>query len=505
MGGNVIAFDTPARAPTVRPKSEVRFYGEGRLGVAQYVPLYDTGPLVSEFSPYNGATDVSVTQSSINFDIRNDQGNLMSYTVTTSPNVGGGSGSGLANGRYSVPISGLTPNTVIQWTIIVSDGSHQISQSHTFKTSMKPTWYDQAWPYRKTVTIASAYLEGSPANFPLLIDVTDADLAARAKADGSDILFTSVNGVKLDHQIVSYGAGHLVAYVRLPVLGSSEDTVVLMYYGNGGAASQANPSGVWDSGSSLVLHLDAQTLDSTVNGNNGNAQGGVTKGVAGVVGPAYTFDGATGFIQVPSSNTISGFPSALTVSLWVRFTTVNSRQTLVSKSSGTTGNSFFLEYWNAQSTYGKVLHFQGFNGTIARDWYCPFSPSANIWYYVTVVWTYGGVPMFYVNGAQVATVVSPGGGNMGRLNALFKNDGTDLLIGRSWDSTTRFLRGSVDEVSVSSVVRSSDWIEGEYRNINSPGTFYSVSAQEGSSIIPDKVSLTLTVSRPRGSRQDGSL
>ena len=482
MGNQIIAYDTPARTPAIRPRSEVRFYSESRLGAAEYVPLADVQPLLSDTSPYNGATDIPATQTSISFNLRDDQGGLMSYTVTTNPNIGSGSASGLTNGRYSVPISGLAPNTAYQWTITATDGTHPITRTFTFKTMVSPLWYDIAWPYRKTITVFSAYVDGSQVNFPLILDITDTDLAAKAKSDGSDIFFTSAKGVKLDHQIESYSNGHLVAWVRLPTLSIDKDTAILMYYGNSGATSQANPSAVWDSGSRMVLHLDAQTLDSTVNSNNGSSQGGVTKGVAGVVGSAYTLDGSTGFIQVPSSSTVSGFTSSLTVSLWVKFQDVNRRQTLVSKFAGTDQKSFFLDYWNAQSTFGKVLYFSGsVDGVNTKDWYCQFSPTANTWYYVVVVWTSGGVPMFFVNGSQVATVVS-GGGNMGRLASLFQNDATDLAIGKSWDASTRFLRGTIDEVRISGSIRNAARVKAEYLNIVSPGTFYKKGAEEG---IPD--------------------
>ncbi|MBI5086083.1 MAG: hypothetical protein HZB13_15970 [Acidobacteria bacterium] len=39
-------------------------------------------------------------------------------------------------------------------------------------------------------------------------------------------------------------------------------------------------------------------------------------------------------------------------------------------------------------------------------------------------------------------------------------------------------QGLLDEVRVSSVVRTPDWIVTEYRNQDAPGTFYSVGAQQ---------------------------
>src|SRR5690606_2542079 len=81
-------------------------------------------------------------------------------------------------------------------------------------TAQGQTWYSTGWNYRKAITIdASNVGTGPHTSFPLLIDITDADLAARALSAGNDILCTSSHGTtKLSHQIESYvsASGDLV-------------------------------------------------------------------------------------------------------------------------------------------------------------------------------------------------------------------------------------------------------------------------------------------------------
>jgi len=140
-------------------------------------------------------------------------------------------------------------------------------------------WYDTGWQYRKEITIDNTKVSASLSDFPVLIDIIDADLASNAQADGDDILFTDDSDVKLSHEIELYNSttGHLVAWVKVPSLSSSIDTVIYVYYGNSSVGSQQDVNNVWDSDFVMVQHLEeasGNVLDSTTNGNNGIPVGG---------------------------------------------------------------------------------------------------------------------------------------------------------------------------------------------------------------------------------------
>ncbi|MEI6711229.1 MAG: DUF2341 domain-containing protein [bacterium] len=62
------------------------------------------------------------------------------------------------------------------------------------------------------------------------------------------MLFTAADGTKLDHEIEKYvpTTGQLIAWVRVPALSASVDTVIYMYYSNAMVADQWNKTGVWD-------------------------------------------------------------------------------------------------------------------------------------------------------------------------------------------------------------------------------------------------------------------
>ena len=68
-------------------------------------------------------------------------------------------------------------------------------------TAAHAAWYNSSWQYRKKLTIDYTKVGATLSNFPVLVSLTsDSDLAARARSDGYDILFTSSDGTtKLDH------------------------------------------------------------------------------------------------------------------------------------------------------------------------------------------------------------------------------------------------------------------------------------------------------------------
>ena len=154
----------------------------------------------------------------------------------------------------------------------------------------------------------------------------DAALAARAQASGNDILFTSADGTtKLAHEIEIFtsSTGALTAWVRVPVVSASVDTVLYLYYGNGAASNQQNPTGVWDTNFRGVWHLQENgTLpqDSTSNANNATSGTLPTRGAA-IIGSGQTFDGTTQSVGIPHTASLA-LTNTGTFSVWFRFTEV---------------------------------------------------------------------------------------------------------------------------------------------------------------------------------------
>ena len=94
-------------------------------------------PVISEEAPFDGEMDVSSTISELSFSIRDPDGDRMDYSVSTDPDIGSDSGYNKGDGRYSVSVSNLDPDTSYHWTVSVSDGEDTTEETFTFNTAVE--------------------------------------------------------------------------------------------------------------------------------------------------------------------------------------------------------------------------------------------------------------------------------------------------------------------------------------------------------------------------------
>ena len=123
-----------------------------------------------------------------------------------TPDLIGGtqSGNNVTNGStITIPIMGgpLAYNTTYSWEVNASDPGGNgtwVTETYTFTTRSVPaTWWNPDWVYRKRLVIDSAKVDADLSNFPVLVDITDADVQSKAQSNGDDIVFTDYNGAKL--------------------------------------------------------------------------------------------------------------------------------------------------------------------------------------------------------------------------------------------------------------------------------------------------------------------
>jgi hypothetical protein len=91
-------------------------------------------PKVDALYPLNGATYVPLSTSELRFQISDFDSDLMSYSVTTNPDIGGGNGNSKPDGTYTIPIYGLKSYTEYTWHVNVSDGIDVVETEFKFKT-----------------------------------------------------------------------------------------------------------------------------------------------------------------------------------------------------------------------------------------------------------------------------------------------------------------------------------------------------------------------------------
>ncbi len=86
------------------------------------IPEGNDFPVASDFSPAEGEINVSLSLSELSFRLTDHEGDLMSYKVSTRPDIGGGNGTLVGNGTYTIPIHGLQSDTTYLWLVLVYQG-----------------------------------------------------------------------------------------------------------------------------------------------------------------------------------------------------------------------------------------------------------------------------------------------------------------------------------------------------------------------------------------------
>jgi hypothetical protein len=324
--------------------------------------------------------------------------------------------------------------------------------------------------HQKDITVNHLNVAGNLNDFPVLIDITDNDLRDNVLSGGNDIAFT-INGASVDHEIELFeqSTGHLVAWVKVPYLSSSVDTVITMHYGCQNAPP-ALGSRVW-SDYETVQHLNQDptevNYDSTSNNHDGTSYGemGTSDLVAGQIGNAIDFDGSDDVISIGQINTDEW--SQFTMSAWF-YRTLDKDARVFSKSTTTTSNQHIM-----------TLRLDPSNHVTTRLWADPqssgvsYSSSATAsnftWHYVSWSWDpsrTGHEVLAYLDGNLIIDQ-SYTGTSIYDSDAMFVIGNNDLL-------NTRYWAGAIDEVRLTTFVRSEAWIDTEFNNQNDPSSFYAV-------------------------------
>jgi len=354
----------------------------------------------------------------------------------------------------------------------------------TFATFSSPVGVLSTWTYRKKITINHSFVTATLTDFPILIfNASDTTLKTNAQSTGNDILFMSstadwITGTwrnKLDYEIEKFDhiTGELEAWVRIPTLSSSVDTIIYMYYGNTLCnTSRQNPTGVWDSNHKMVQHLEETDIDggsgdikdSTSNGNNGTtATMDATDQVAGKVDGSFDFDGVDDYVDV------TGMTDAGTTHT-IEFWAYSRDSTNASKYPFDVQTGRILVGWGSD-TAGWIGIYDGTWRLFGN------SPSANVWHHLVFVLDGSTSKMkMYLDGTQYGSELSYSPQAIGgavHIGARYAQAG-------SWYG----FNGLIDEVRISNTTRSSAWINTTFNTINKTSSFLQFGRQMMKNVAP---------------------
>lgn len=311
-------------------------------------------------------------------------------------------------------------------------------------------------------------------DFPLLVRL-DRDFFdfSQAQPDGEDLRISKATGERLAFQIEAWDAtrGTASIWVRVPRIKGNDRQELRLHWGNAGAASESNGSAVFNesNGYLSVWHMNSPVKDEV--GTLATKDEGTTTTV-GIVGAARHFGGGQGLF---GGDRIADYPvgsSSHTSEAWLRPEKVNC--TAIA--------------WGNEQSQGKVV--MQFRSPLHISLDCYFS-DGNVqsrsrltnseWVYV--VHTYSkGDSRVYVNGVL-------DGVSMSRTTPLAIKSPSRLWIG-GWYGNYDFV-GDIDEVRVSKVARSADWVRLQFENQKPLPTAVGLVVRPGSifSVTPSQVTV----------------
>jgi len=321
------------------------------------------------------------------------------------------------------------------------------------------------WNYARKITLntssSGAGVAGNVRNFPVLARLTAGNFDfTQARNNGEDIRFTKQDNAFLPYEIERWDPIAKVAEVWVKadtVYGNDSAQSITMYWGNIDAAAQSNSTAVFDTAAGFagVWHL-GQPNGSTVQEATANAINGTstaTSTVSGAIGAAQSFNGTSSLISAsgPASDKVNFSDSAAySVSAWVKTNALDTFcQAIVFKSNAQYGLQIIPEKDWEFTTYIDKIRWEGSRSPA----------SAGTWHLLTGVRN-GKKQYLYVDGMCVDSSLSntPTVPPENGARAYDK----PLEIGHCPDggrNPDRFFNGIIDEVRISKIALSADWMK----------------------------------------------
>jgi uncharacterized repeat protein (TIGR01451 family) len=406
------------------------------------------------------------------------------------PVTGLWSGISLNNGEAAtltitatVSAAGITTNTVVvqDSELFDPDASDNTATATISATLRTPTftltkqvdatnWWDADWSRRVKLTFDNSEQSETLVDFPVLVvlDSSRIDYSQTQNA-GQDVRFVDADGTTiLAHEIEAWNEGGTsYVWVKVPAIAAASSTDYMwLYYGNADVSDGQVATDVWDTHYQGVWHLGesgngtaGEYVDSTSNDRDGQGGAGTATRVptqtAGAVGYGQGFDGADDYIDTYYTGDLITW----TVEAWVR-------GTAPLDNSGDEG--IVHKHGNYMLSWSHLLYARRGAASLQlppNSWRsAKFVQESDLdqWIYLVGTYTYNdGILRAYKNGSQ--TNENDGPDDVAPVtNAYSVKMGTDAPLSSGAEYS---FGGGIDEVRISAVARSPDWIAAQYKSM----------------------------------------
>ena len=427
----------------------------GRLTVSNALTLSPNTTTILTLNKTLATNDAVVCSGAINF-----AGQLLVSNIAGT--LAAGDAFTLFSGAsYSGDFESIagSPGTNLAWSFNPANGV----------LSVVSVIVPQLAPHSSTISFPG-YNRAEPlVNIPLLVElgsnISGFSYTQFAAPGGADLRFTTENGTNLlNHEVDTWNPdGDSRVWVQLPTLTSN--TTLRAWWGNSAwtnpPASMTNGA-TWSAGYVGVWHLATSGVsDSTAGAHTANANTSTLTN--GLIGAGAIFNGTSSAIQVPWSAEFD-LASNFEVQGWFKVAAadkpaVNNFLTLTSKeaTASFTNRNWWISLRNDGRLWWKSsADLDTTNATDLAD---------ASWHHFAAVHD-GTAARLYVDGLPAAIDATPGPVDTQSAPVLFGNE----------SGTTRYFKGFLDEMRISNVARSSNWVWAVYQNIASNSAFASFSA-----------------------------
>jgi len=293
-----------------------------------------------------------------------------------------------------------------------------------------------------------------------------------ATTNGYDLRFgtnSTTPTIGLNYEIESWNTnGASYIWVQVPSIPTNGSGAIWANWGNTSTSNQlpcTTNGATWTNGYAGVWHLaDTSAQESTIN-HYPSTRSSLTSS-AGIVGSALNFNGTSSLINM--GNIIN--PNSLTLTAWVKW-------------NSTLGSTYAIPVGKyADPNVGYELAITKSTGTLwwahTKNWNInntTFTVPTNGWAHLCMIYDQNAGTHILANAQSVGT-----DGNTGALGT-----SGSLGIGNRGDSAWPY-GGDIDEVRLSSVARSTNWVWAEYLTMASNTVFnnYGPASSQAASKTP---------------------
>ncbi len=296
-------------------------------------------------------------------------------------------------------------------------------------------WWNGDWETRKKLTLntTQAAIKVPLTQVPVLVRLHTGNFDfGNVKDNGGDIRFVAEDDkTPLKYHIEKFDAVNEIAlvWVQIPKLSPGKADSIWLYYGNSKATPADEVKATFDANQAAVYHFDeADGLPQDRSGKGNNAtQSSAKVGDGSLIGRGATFDGGS-IVTIPASTTLK-FAAAqgFTVSAWIKTAVVQNSAVLFQQLDGAKSISLSLSGGKLVAAFGET--------ETPRT----LDVKPDVWHHVAL--TAGQALTVYLDGQEIAQVPVTLSDMQG-----------DITLGKGFT-------GEMDELKLSNVVRSADWIK----------------------------------------------